>query len=228
MEIGGQGEEIPSGLPCPVCPSKPSGRLRKHAYYLRSFKSFKSVNGNGKIKITRLRCSKCKKSFACLFPCIVPHSSYSAEALGELVTPYFFEDKSCEQIGWEASGEEGEGHRHLVHRLVEGLCQKEDWIAGVAEKQVLKQGESLWRRKEPEPEEACGNVGRVRSQKKRAALNRVKTALMKFRDSTGQALEAIISLLHELSMELRAPFSLLSQAKEVLVRTTHKRGNALF
>lgn len=158
----------------------------------------------------------------------MPHSSYSAEALGALATRYFFEDKSCERIGWETSGDEGEGHRHLVYRLVERLCQKEDWIAGMAEKQVLKQGESLWRRKEPEPEVSCGNARRVRSKTKKAAMNRVKAALIKFRESTGQAIETAVGLLHEFSMQLSAPFSLLSQAKVAVVRTTHKREDALF
>ena len=193
---------------------------------MRNFLSIEKVKVL--LRILRLRCSRCKKSHACLFPCLVPHSSYSAKALGELVVRYFFEDKSCEAIGWEASSEEGEGHRHLVYRLVEGLCRKEDWIARVAEKQVLEQGESLWKRKEPEPEEACSNARRVRSETKKAAMNRVKAALMKFRESTGQALETIVSSLHEVSMQLSAPFSLLSQAKVAPVKIPHKRGKALF
>ena len=82
------------------------------------------------------------------------------------------------------------------------LCEKEDWIAGVAEKQALKQGQSLWRRKEPEPEVACGNARRIRSEKKKAAMNRVKAVLIKLRKRTGQAHETGVSLLHGISMQL--------------------------
>jgi len=159
---------------------------------------------------------------------LVPHSRYSADALGELATQYIFEDKSYDGIGWERSAEEGEGHRHLIFRLVERLCQKGDWITTVAEKQVLKKGETLWKRKEPEPAEACVNADKARSREKKAAMNRVKAAVTKFRESTGQALEAVMSSLHEMSMQLRAPFSLFSAAKVAVVRTTHKRGDALF
>lgn len=226
VECGGEGEKIPSGLPCPDCGGSPCGRLRKHAYYVRSFEDIEKV----KIKLTilRLRCSKCKKSHACLFPCLVPHSRYSADSLGKLVTPYFFEDTSCERIGWEVSIEGNKGHRHLVYRLLERLCQKQDWITGFVEKQVLKRGESLWKRKEPEPEEECDSASRVRSAEKKEALNKVKAALMKFRESSEPALEAVVSLLHQGSMQLSKPFSLLSAATVVLVRTTHKRGDALF
>jgi hypothetical protein len=226
VECGGQGEEIPSGLPCPDCSSKPYGRLRKHGYYLRNFQSIE----RSKILLTilRLRCSKCKKSHACLFPCLIPHSSYSADALGKLVIRYFFEDKSYERIGWEASAEEGEGHRHLIYRQVARLCLKQDWITGFAQKQVLRKGESLWKAKKPKPEEECDSARRVKSQKKRAAMNKVKAAVMRFRESTGQALEKVVGVLHQASMQLRAPFSLLSEAKVALVRTTQKRGDALF
>lgn len=226
VECGGQGEKIPSGLPCPDCTSKPVGRLRKHAYYLRSFEDIEKVKIE--LRITRLRCSKCKKSHACLFSCLVPYSSYSADSLGKLVTPYFFEDKSCERIGWEVSITGQKGHRNLVYRLVQRLCQKQDWITGFVEKQVLGRGESLWKRKEPEPEKECDSGRRVRSAEKKAALNKVKAALMKFGESAGGALETVVGLLHQGSMQLSAPFSLLSVAKVVLVRTTHKRGEALF
>lgn len=226
VECGGQGEAIPSGLPCPDCRGKPIGRLRKHAYYLRSFEDIEKVKIE--LRITRLRCSKCKKSHACLFAFLVPHSKYSAESLGKLVTSYLFEGKSCERVGWEVSLEEGKGHIHLVHSLMERLCRKQDWITGFVEKQVLRQGESLWKRKEPEPEKECDSGRRVRSAEKRAALNKVRVALMKFGESTGQALEAVVGILHQCSMQLNAPFSLLSGATVMLVRATHKRGDALF
>jgi hypothetical protein len=226
VECGGQGEKIPSGLPCPDCTSKPIGRLRKHAYYLRSFEDIEKTKIE--LKITRLRCSKCKKSHACLFPCLVPHSSYSADSVGKLVAPYLFEGKSCERIGWEVSIEGKKGHKHLVYRLVGRLCQKQDWIIGFVEKHILRQGESVWGRKEAEPEKDCDSGRRVRSAEKKAALNKVGAALIRFRESTGQALEAVIGLLHQVGMQSSAPFSLLSAAKVLLVRTTHRRGDALF
>lgn len=227
VELGGEGKEIPTSLPCPDCQTKPVGRLRKHANYLRGF-TLAVGGGRIKVKITRLRCSKCKVTHGCLFECLVPHSRYGAEALGRLATQYLFEDKSYEEIGWEKSAEEGEGHRHLIYSLVERLCRKEDWISAQAEKQVLKRGESLWRRKEPEPEEPCKNAGKARSEKKAAAMNRVKAAVKKFKEGTGQALETVVGSLHQISMQLSAPFSLFSAAKVAVVRTTHKRGEALF
>lgn len=225
MECGGEGEKIPSGLPCPDCPSKPAGVLRRHDYYLRNFKTDVV---DTKIKITRLCCSKCRITHACLFPCLIPHSRYSAEYVGKLVAPYFVEQKSCEQIGWEGTEEEGEGHRHLVHEKVTRICEKQDWIANVAEKEEQKSGESLWKRKEPEPEGECPNGRKVKSEGKKKALTRVRAALVKLRERTGQELEALIGLLHETSMQLSAPVSLLSLAKVSVVRTTHKWGNALF
>ena len=227
VEIGGEGKEIPTGLLCQDCPAKPAGRLRKHANYLRSLTL--AVGGDRIVlKITRLRCSKCKVTHACLFPCLVPHGGYSTQAVGQVAAQYLSEDKSYEQVGWERSAEEGEGHRHLVYRTIEHLCQRAEWIIGMAEKQQLNKGESLWRRKEPDPEEPCSNARKARSKEKAAALNLVKAAVKKFKDSTGEALEAVISSLHEMSMQLRAPFSLFSAAKVVVVRTTHKRGDALF
>jgi hypothetical protein len=56
--------------------------------------------------------------------------------LGKLVTSYFFENKSCEQLGWETSGEEGEGHKHLVHGVVAGVCEKEERLESFVEKEV--------------------------------------------------------------------------------------------
>lgn len=181
-----------------------------------------------KVRITRLRCSKCNVTHACLYPCLVPHSRYSAEAVGELATQYLSEDKSYEQVGWEKSADEGEGHRHLVYRTIERLCQRAEWIIGMSEREQLKQGESLWRRKKPEPEDPCLNARKARSKEKAEALDRVKAAVKKFRDTTGGALEGVVGSLHEMSMQLLAPFSLFSAATVTLVRTTHKRGDALF
>lgn len=225
VECGGQGEEIPTGLPCPGCRSKPGSCLWKHGYYLRIFISI--GESETKIKITRLRCPLCNKTYSCLFPCLVPHSSYSTDSLGKLVTPYFFEDKSCAQIGWEASDGEGEGHRHLVHSLVERLCEQLDWITSFVEKQTQRQGESLWRRKEPEPEAECSNARRVKSKEKKAALTRVKAVLMKFKENSEHRIENLVCVLHRAGLQLRAPFSLLTRAKVMFVKTTHDWGNTL-
>jgi hypothetical protein len=226
VDIGGGGKEIPSGLPCPDCPSRPSGCLRRHAYYFRNFKNLDDIKIL--LKILRLCCSKCKSSHACLFPMLVPRSSYSASALGKLVTPYFFEDKSAEKIGWEASVEEGQGHRHLVQGLVDRLCEKQDWIAGFIEKQIQRAGESLWKRKEPEAEEQSPNAQKVRSKEKSAALSRVQEMLLKFKESSRHELDSLVEILHQVSMQMKAPFSLLTRAKVMVIKTTHKRGKALF
>ncbi|MGH2506528.1 MAG: DUF6431 domain-containing protein [Ktedonobacteraceae bacterium] len=226
MSCGGEGLEIPSGLRCPNCPGPVAGWLWILAYYLRSFKDFTGTDI--RIKITRLRCSKCRVTHACLFPCLVPHSSYSAEALGQLATSYFFEEKSYEKLGWETSEDEGEGHRHLVYELVARVCRKQDWVAGFVEREAQSAGESVWRRKEPEPLKECVNAYKARSKAKRAALGNVRALLLKFREGCKQEMEALIGILHQVSMQLKAPFSLLSLAKVQVVRTAHLRGDALF
>lgn len=226
MECGGGGKEIPRCLPCPDCSGKPVGRLWKHGSFLRSFKSV--AGGKVAIWIRRLCCSKCEATHACLFPCLVPGSSHSAESLGKLVTSYFFEKKSCEQLGWEASGEEGEGHKHLVHGVVEGVCEKEERLERLVEKEVQKSGESLWKRKEPEPEVACPNAKKVRSAEKKAKLTRMRAVLEKLREQSGREVETLVSFLHERSMQMRAPFSLLSRAKVRVFMSPQNRGDALF
>lgn len=226
MECGGGGKDIPSCLPCPDCRVKPAGRLWRHGSYLKSFISVDASNIS--IRILRLCCSICTVTHACLFPCLVPGSSHSGEALGELITPYFFVEKSCERLGWEASPEEGKGHRQMVYRMVERLCQKREWIERFVEKQVQGSGESLWQRKEPEREEECPNAKKVRTKEKRAALTRVRALLEKLREQSGKEVGKLVGFLHEASMQLRAPFSLLSRAKVLVFMSPHDEGDGLF
>ncbi len=226
VECGGEGKEIPSGLPCPCCNSRPYVRLRKHGRYMRLFESV----GGSKIPIwiQRLYCPVCDKTHACLFPCLVPGSSYSADSLGELVAPYILEDKSYEELGWSVSPDEGSGHRHLIYGIVERLCERLDWVTGFVAKQVLKRGDSLWKRNEPEPLEELGSTKRVRAKDKREMLTRLKAVLMKFKRAGEYETQELISKLHQASMQARAPFSLLTRPRAALVSAPHQRGNALF
>ena len=133
-------------------------------------------------------------------------------------------------MGWEASGEEGEGHRHLVHTVIQRICDNEDRIASLVEKEVQKSDETLWRRKEPEPEPeaVCPNAKRARSEEKEAKLTRMRAVLEKFRQESGHEVETLIGFLHKATMQLRAPFSLLSRAKAMVFMSPHDRGKALF
>jgi hypothetical protein len=200
--------------------------LWRHGSFLRSFESV--AGSKIPIWILRLCCSNCEATHACLFPCLVPGSSYSAESLGKLVGPYFFEKKSCDGLGWESRLEEGEGHRHLVHKVVDGICEKQERIESFVEKEVQKSGESLWKRKEPEPETPCPNAKKARTERKKAALTRLRAVLEKFREQSGREVETLVSFLHETSMQLRAPFSLLSRAKVRVFVSPQNRGEVLF
>jgi hypothetical protein len=143
------------------------------------------------------------------------------------VTPYFFEDKSLEVIGWEASSEEGQGHRHLVHSVVARLTKALDWITNFVEKERLSLGESLWKRKGPEPQEDFPGADRVRSQEKKDSLTRLKAVLMQFKENSKHEAGELIWKLHSAAMQSREPFSLLTRAKAVIVSTPHQWGNAL-
>lgn len=226
MELGGEGKEIPRGLPCPSCTSKPVGRLRRHASYIRTCKSFSALSIQ--TTVLRLWCPKCETSHACAFEQLLPYRRQPTESLAQLVEPYFFEEKSYEQLGWEVSADEGEGHRHLAFRLVARLCEMREWITSFIERQRHKLQGSLWRREEPEPQEVCPNAYKAKLVQKKAALNQVREALEKFRKLSGGKRESLIGLLHEASRGLRTPFSLLTCTQVVRLYPPQNWGDALF
>lgn len=223
---GGEGKEIPSGLPCPEPRSLSCRLLQKLGRYVRSFKTSDGVKVQ--ISIQRLYCPGCGVSHACLFPCLIPGSGYAAETLGELVVPYLFERKSYEEIGWEMEEEEGQGHKHLVHSVLERLLEKLDWILSFVEKQALRYGGSLWRRKNPERPNEAEEPFKVKSKEKNEALKSLKTALMKFGERSGQKMEKLVCQLHAEAMQSREPVSLLARPRCALVNAPHERGNAPF
>ena len=120
------------------------------------------------------------------------------------------------------------GHRHLMYRVIERLCESLDWITSFVEKQVLKRGESLWKQDETEPPEEFLEAKRVRSKDKREALSRLKAVLMKFMRHGEYEARELISQLHRASMQARKPFSLLTRPRFALVSAPHQMGNALF
>lgn len=203
MEFGGLGKEIPHDLACPQCQV---GRLHRHDDFLRPFEG-------KQIRINVLRCSKCGKSQACLFDFLVPCSADTPEALGEQAARYLTEEKSYEQAGWESSQEEGEGQRSQIFRVIESLCRKHNWIVAYLEKLQLKPAESLWKRKEPEPEEECPNAHKARSPEKRKRLNQLRAALGRYMRMSGVAMAAAIAALQQAAMLLTAPFSLLTRTE---------------
>jgi hypothetical protein len=161
-----------------------------------------------------LQCTKCGGSQSCLFELLVPHSVHSPEYTGRLVATYLSEEKSYDAVGWEESADEGEGRRNLVYRAVKRLCEKQEWITSFVERRGLKTGESMWRRKEPEPEEDCANAEKAKNETKRNALNQVKRALVKLLQIIKEEkMETAIEELHRASMLLAEPFSLLTWAE---------------
>jgi hypothetical protein len=204
VEFGGGGREIPRVL---LCPASCGGRLRRHDRYVRSFE--------GKpIEIQVLQCSRCGASQACLFDFLVPGSGLAPESIGEDAARYLAEEKSYEQAGWEASEDEGESSKNRIFRAVERLCHKVNWIAEYVERQDLKPGESLWKRKEPEPPPGeWTDVFRARGPEKRKALSQLRAVLGKYMRMTGKQMKKAIAELHRASMQLAAPFSLLTRSE---------------
>jgi hypothetical protein len=157
-----------------------------------------------------------------------PYSRHSTDSLAELVEPYVFEEKSYEQLGWEASTDEGEGHGHLAFRLVARLCDMREWITSLVERQRHKQEGSVWRREEPEPQEDCPNAYKAKKTKKKAALNQVREALAKLRKLSGGKPKSLIGLLQAVGMRLRTPFSLLTCTPVIKVYPPQNWEDALF
>ena len=213
VELGGEGKKIPGGLPCPVCTSRPAGALGRHGSYLRTFKSFSGPNQT--MSVMRLLCSKCGTSQACLFEHWLPYKRYSSESQAQLVEPYFLEEESYDQLGWQVSTDEGEGHRHLAFTVVARLAEMCEWITSLVERQRHKHEAWLWKREEPEPPGNCPNAYKAKTAKKQAALNQVKEALVKLKKLSGGKQESMIELLLQIGMGLRTPVSLLTCARVV-------------
>lgn len=226
MELGGEGKKIPSGLPCPNCPSKPLGRLQRLGTYLRTFKS---LSGSDiLLPVLRLHCPKCDVSHACLFEHWLPYQRYSSEAQARLVESYFFEETSYEHLGWQVLAEEGAGHRHLSWEIVARLCEMCEWITSFVERQRHKLEAWLWKRDEPDLPDKCPNAYKARTKRKKTALNQAREALEKLKKLSGGKQESLIRLLHEAGMGLRTPVSLLTCTRVKGILTPHNRGDTLF
>lgn len=213
-------------MACPNCVSKPAGRLQKHGTYVRSFKRLSG--STTKFKVARLRCAKCKVTHACLFEYLTPYSRYCTESLEQLAEPYLSEKTSYEQVGWAGCSEEGEGHRNLAFGVVKRLCEMREWITRFVEGQRNKAEKWLWQREEPDPGGDSPNADKAKSADKRAALNQVSEALVKLKKIIGGQHENLIGMLHQVSMGLRSPFSLLTSTKVKRVRGPHNSGYGLF
>jgi hypothetical protein len=148
-----------------------------------------------------------------LFDFLTPHSQSSAIAFGELIAKYLSEETSYEKVGWTTSDEEGKGHRNKVFNAINQMCKNGEWITSFVEREHQKSGESLWRRKEPEPDEECPNAPKARIAGKRTALKQLRAALEKYMRIGDLTMEIVIGELHGASMLLATPFSLLTQAK---------------
>lgn len=204
MEFGGEGKPIPSCMACPLCKR---GLLHRHDHY------FKSCQGS-QIRIEVLRCyGGCGKSQSCQFDFLVPGSKNDAELLSKLAASYLTEEKSYDRAGWETYEEETEGHRSLVFSVVERLCWMVEWIISFVEKERLRPGESLWKRKEPAPEEIHPNALKARTEEKRKKLNQLRGTLDKHMRESGKKMEEVIVSLHEICMQQVEPFSLLTWAE---------------
>jgi len=210
VEFGGGGKEIPR---CPPCPSCIDGRLQRHGHYFREYQG-------KEIRIEVLKCSSCPKSHSCQFDFLVPHSQSTAEELGELAEKYLTEETSYDRVGWEVEEEEGEGHRSQAFGVVERLCENREWIRSFVEKQLMRPGETLWRRKQPEAveedagaEEACPNAWKAWKEEKKQALSQLSETLKRYAQSTGKRMAKVIEEMHMASMLLSTPFSLLTCAE---------------
>lgn len=219
VEFGGEGQAIPSGLMCSDCAGVTGGVLWRHGWYERFF--ICDLGQKKRIRILRLRCSKCRASHACLYDFMVPYRQYGAELLGLLAWKYLIEKvMTYEEFEWGLPTAEADekGHRHLVFEVIERLCQVYSWLMGQVEKANLRPGESLWKRPEPMPERDCVNGWKAKKAGKEEALNQVARALTKFRrlccdedfviDGSG-----VFGILQRAGLNLPLPFSLLTAAK---------------
>lgn len=158
----------------------------------------------------------------------LPYERYSSEEQAQLAEPYFFEEISYEQLGWEVSANEGEGHRHLAFELVACLCEMREWITSFVERQRHKLEAWLWEREEPDLAGSCPNAYKARTTEKQAALNQVREALVKLKKLSGGKQENLITLLHRAGLRLRTPSSVLIGSKAVRLCHPHNWGYALF
>lgn len=227
VELGGEGKAIPRDLACPDCNGRPGGRLWKHDSHVKTIKQL-DHEGGIKLRVTRLRCSVCGTSHAVLFEHLLPYQRYSTGTLEQLAAPYLFNVNSYDKAGWVACSDEGAGHRHLVYEVVARLCQASEWISSYVERQRNWLEGSVWKRKDPIPEEPCPNAYKAKTAVKKAALNQVSKALVRFQNISGGNREELIGLLHRAGMGLKTPFPLLTSRASMRLSATHNRGNRLF
>ncbi len=225
-EVGGEGKEIPSGMPCPSCRSKLAGRLVLHSRYRRAVKH---LDGSRRIVINsmRLQCGKCGATHTVAYEHLLPYSRYTTEALEKLAAPYFEEVTSYEDAGWSVSEDEGEGHRSLVFRLVERLCRMREQITTFVEMRRHGLEEWLWKRDVAELELDCPNSYKAKSEEKKRALKQVAEALAKLRKIVSDGQE-VIGYLHQAATCLKTPFSLLTETRGARMQIPRNWGDTLF
>lgn len=226
MEFGGEGREIPRDLMCPNCTGNQAGRLWRHGWYERFFKS--ELSELKPILILRLRCSKCGGSQACLYDFLVPYRQCSAELLGGLVWRYLLDGEMVyEEYEWASA--DGKGHRNLVFTVIEKLCQVYAYLGRYVAEAGLRPGESLWERAEPEPDAECANSSKAKKEGKRVKLNQVAAVLMRFKRQSGRdGAGNVFGFLQRAGMRLRLPISLLTGAKVVRLYAPHSLECGLF
>lgn len=219
MEFGGEGKPIPSCLPCPVCAG---GVLHRHGHYLKPFQG-------SQIRIEVLQCyGGCGTSQSCQFDFLAPGSENEPESLSELASVYLSEEKSYDHVGWETSENESDGHRNLVFTVIERLCAMVEWITSFIEKERLKPAQSLWKRKKQEPEEACPNAVRARTDGKRKKLNQLRDALGKYMRDKRKTMGEVIMELHRAAMQQAEPISLLTRAEAPRLLVPKTTGDEMF
>ncbi|MCI0564640.1 MAG: hypothetical protein MN733_39735 [Nitrososphaera sp.] len=195
--------------------------MHRHDHYFKTFQG-------SRIRIEVLQCyGGCGKSQSCQFDFLAPGSKNDSETLSELASVKLSEEKSYDQVGWEMSEDESEGHRHLVFAVIERLCAMVEWITSFIEKERLKPAQSLWKR-EIGPHEPSRDAPRARTEGKRKKLNQLKEALGRYMRDSGKTMKEVILELHRVAMQQVEPFSLLTRAEAPRLLVPKSTGYELF
>ncbi len=221
-ELGGEGKEIPRCMGCSACGK---GVLWRHDDYLKTVKDL-----NGKpllVKMLRLKCSSCPKTYTCMPYPLLPYKSYTVVAVTEMINDYISKAGTYFELASGAAPDEDfKSHTHLLFCLLERLLEQISWIEEWLQKVRFGRGESLWQG-EAAPRKECPNARNARKPGKTDKLNRARTAMALMQRVIGE-----VSFSEEIEKAgrqmMRAPFSLLTCARVEDFVTPHKRELALF
>jgi hypothetical protein len=116
---------------------KTVGQLRGHGYYTRRVKEGDVVK---RIRIHRLLCTACSKTFSCLFQFLVPWKRYTAQTIAVAIQAYLTKpSSSCRKVAGTltslAPGASSLSHS-TVSRWVKAFCDK-------SQKKILSQIQGL-------------------------------------------------------------------------------------